>query len=217
MRLVVLGLVLLLCAGLTYLAVGLLNAGAPKATVEASIGDAQFAFASDLARDEETAAGGLADRLALVATFPDFAPRPARPAPAKDKSRRPELVFVTITPKDDAIDPAERPDRLYARFLEAEAFEGPGGLVLRRFEKDSPYGLEQIYMAPPDGRAFFARCPSPQDSGAETDEPCLFLFRDGGLDIELRFAPALLEHWEVLNDGARAFVERIRARPAKAK
>jgi len=217
MRLVLLGLALLLCAGLTYLAVALLGAGAPKAMVDASIGAAQFAFAADLARDEETAAGGLADRLAFVATFPDFAPRPARPAPAKGKSRPPELVFVTITPKDDAIDPAERPDRLYARFLEAEAFVGPGGLVLRRFEPDSPYGLEQIYMAPPDGRGFFARCPKPAEDGGETQEPCLFLFRDGGLDVELRFSTALLEQWEALNDGAHAFVERIRARPAKAK
>jgi hypothetical protein len=222
MRLVLLGLVLLFCIGVTIVAVGVLRGGAPDAPVEASIGDAQFSYPAALARDEETAAGGLSDRLAFVATFPDFGPRPPTNVLAKSKTHAPELVLVTIAPKDEAIDPADRPARLYARFLEAETQEGPGGLVLRHFEKDSPYDLEQLYVTGPDGGAFFARCPKPQDpkpqqANGEAEEPCLFLFRDGALDVELRFKPTLLEQWETLNDGARAFVERLRARPAKEK
>jgi hypothetical protein len=120
-----------------------------------------------------------------------------------------------VSLKDDGVDPADRPMQLYARFLEAETVAGPGGLVMRRFEQGSPYDLEQLYVAPPDGRDFFARCPKPASAGAALTELCFFVFRVDGLDVELRFAPALLDNWDALNEGARAFLNRIRARPPK--
>lgn len=175
--------------------------------VETDVGGARFAFPAAYARDEAAASGGFTDRLALEARFPDFSP------PAAKGGKGPALVFVTISLKDDSVDPAERPARLYARFLEGDAFSGPGGLILRRFERDTPYDLEQLYLAPPDGSSFFARCPKPADARqAAPAGQCLSLFRAGALDIELRFAPALLEHWEALNQGAHAFIDRIAMR-----
>jgi hypothetical protein len=213
MRLLLVALALAASIAATLVAVHFIGAAQPPQTIEAAIGEAHFSFPAALARDEETLAGGFVDRIALLATFPDFAPRPP---PGKTKAR-PDLVFVTISPKDDSLEPSERPARLYARFLESEAFVGPGGLVMRRFEKGSPYDLEQLYIAPPDGAAFFARCPKLQEGEAPSEEPCLFVFRDGALDVELRFAPSLLEQWDVLNEGARAFFARLRAGAAKGK
>jgi hypothetical protein len=150
--------------------------------------------------------------------FPDFAP-PARAAKAQSSEALTSLarnhVFITVSLKDDGVDPADRPMQLYARFLEAETIAGPGGLVMRRFEQGSPYDLEQLYVAPPDGRDFFARCPKPSRAGAAPTELCFFVFRVDGLDVELRFAPALLDNWDALNEGARAFLSRIRVRPPK--
>ena len=183
--------------------------------MNAEIGGDRFSYSSAIARDEETLAGGSGERLAFVAAFPDFTPRPARLRPGGPAG--PEMILVTITPKDDGIDPADRPSRLYARFLEAEAFVGPGGLVMRRFEKGSPYDLEQLYMAPPEGRAFFARCPKAADAGAAAEEPCLFLFRVEALDVELRFPRSLLDQWETLTEGARAFVSRLRVGGKKSR
>jgi hypothetical protein len=125
--------------------------------------------------------------------------------------RAPETVLITITPKDDSLEPADRPAKLYARFLEGETEAGPGGLVLRRFETGSPYDLELLYVGPPDGRGFFARCPKGQDTSAVAPDMCLSLFRDRSLDVELRFAPQLLPQWEALFDGARGFLGRIRS------
>jgi len=215
MRLFLALFALLVSVAAGIVALSLLRAAAPSQLVQAEIGGAHFTFAPTLARDEETLAGGFAERLAFVATFPDFGPRPPRSAPGGRASRQGELVFVTVTPKDEALEPAERPSRLYARFLEAEAFVGPGGLVMRRFEKGSPYDLEQLYIAPPEGREFFARCPKTQDGASGAEEPCLFLFRVDGLDVELRFAPALLEQWEALTEGARGFLARIRTGGAR--
>ena len=170
MRLFLACLALLACLGLG--AYGLLRAGAdsPAATVEANIGDTRFVFAPAYARDEATAAGGFQDRLAFVAVIPDFSPPPRAARALSPKAlteRARDNVFITVSPKDDGVDPADRPMQLYARFLEAETVAGPGGLVMRRFEQGSPYDLEQLYVAPPDGRDFFARCPKPasDDSG----------------------------------------------------
>jgi len=172
--------------------------------VEAQIGEQRFAYAASYARDEATAAGGRSDRLAFAAVFPDFAPAFRATAPR-------EMVFVTLTPRDDGVNPAERPEKLYARFLEGDAWIGPGGLIMRRFEQNSPYDLEQLYVAPQGGAAFFARCPKPQAASIAPSEQCLSLFRAGGIDVELRYSAILLDRWDALLDGARDFIARLGA------
>lgn len=183
---------------------------APATNVEADIGAAHFSFPRDYARDEATAAGGLADRLALLAHFPDFGPLKRLTTKSGYPERPQDAVLVTISLKDDSLEPADRPSKLYSRFLTGETAAGPGGLVLRQFASGSPYDLEQLFVGPPDGRGFFARCPSQQYAGAIPADLCLSVFRDGSLDVELRFSPALLGQWEALFDGARELLMRVR-------
>lgn len=181
---------------------------APETRVEAELGGVRFSYRAAFARDGATRSGGVLDRLALIAVFPEFAPMAEGAAPVSTERDR-KLIFVTLTPQDEAMEPSDRPARLYARFLESGASSGPGGLVMRRFERGSPYELEQLYVAPPDGRAFFARCPRRNVAGPLGPASCLWLFRWKSLDVELRFAPALLEHWDLLVDGARDFLRAV--------
>ena len=185
-------------------------AEASTQAIEAEVAGAHFAYAPALARDDATAAGGAQERLAFVVHFPDFGPAPRLEKPQDAAKARAERVLVTVATKDDSPNPADRPSQLYARFLESEASVGPEGLVMRRFEQGSPYDLEQLYIAPPDGRDFFARCPKAVEENGAGEEFCLFVFRDGSIDVELRFAPALLEQWPALAEGARGFVARIK-------
>src|SRR5208283_407463 len=107
MRLFLAFLALLAC--LSAGAYGVLRGGgdAPAATVEASIADARFVFPPAYARDEATAAGGFADRLAFVVVFPDFGP-PARALKAMSPEGLTERarndVFITVSLKDDGVD-----------------------------------------------------------------------------------------------------------------
>lgn len=187
--------------------------------VAASLGDVRLAYSPAYARDESTRYGGALDHLSFIAVVPDFAP-PQKPS--ADPRRRaaeeldPMRVFVTIAPREEALDPAERPARLYARFLESEVWSGPGGLVVRRFEPGSPYELEQLYLAPPDGQAFFARCPR-RDAGFLGSAPCLWALRWKGLDVEARFSSTLLRDWEELASGLRAFLASIDAATARPR
>ncbi|WP_442754726.1 hypothetical protein ACNHKD_17300 [Methylocystis sp. JAN1] len=207
MRLIVasalLAIVLAFGATLLFLA----REEAPKALIQAELAGAKYSYARAYARDESTGAGGLTDHLAFIASFPQFTP-----LSAKDRAAA-SHVAITLTPKDDGLDPSERPAKLYARFLAPETLEGPGGLVLRRFEQGSPYDSEELLIAPPDGRSFFARCPKP-DAGAP-GEACISVFREGELDVEMRYPPALLEHWDALYDGARALIAKMTSRRRK--
>jgi len=179
------------------------RAEAPEAIIRAELAGLPFAYARRYARDEATAAGGALDRLSFRATAPDFGPVTANVAPGR-------LVTVSVSAMDDGPDPAERAATLYARFLTPAAQEGPEGLVRRQFEPGSPYDFEELYLAPPDGRRFYARCPK-SPAGAP-DGGCLSMFRDGAVDVELRYPAALLDQWDMLYDGARGLIARMTAR-----
>lgn len=175
---------------------------APNEAIRAEVAGVGFSYARAYARDEATRIGGMTDRLSFIVSYPAF-------APLKSKPRAGESVTFTVTAKDDGLDPSERPAKLYARFLTPETFDGPGGLVLRHFEQGSPYDSEELFIAPPDGRMFFARCPKPE-TGAP-GEGCISVFRKGALDVELRYAPSLLANWDALYEGAQTLLARMTA------
>jgi hypothetical protein len=139
----------------------------------------------------------LSERADLVMLYPEMtaaAVAPTKLAAAPDPLL---LVFASIQRNDGVLDPAERVQELYGRFLEPATFENPGGLLMRRFSADSPYSDEELFIAPPDGRVFTARCRKPDISSEQgIGETCIWRFRQAGADIQIRFSPALLPHWE---------------------
>ncbi len=115
-------------------------------------------------------------------------------------------VLVRIGPRDGAMAPSERPVALYARFLLPMASSGEGGLIRRDFKPGSPFEGETLHLAPPDGRAFAARCP--QARTGTVRETCLAEIRAGGSDIQVRLAPEHLAHWSAVTRG----LERLAGR-----
>ena len=113
-----------------------------------------------------------------------------------------EPVFVSIRRADPALAPADRPAVLYGRFVSVEASAGAGGLIRRRFRDGSPFEGEDLFVAPPDGRAFWARCPTPARAAGAPGR-CLTEMRLGDADVQIRFSPALLPRWETLRAALR--------------
>lgn len=125
----------------------------------------------------------------------------AIPWPGASTDGDTQIVAVTLVPADAALDPAERPAKLYMRFLAPETWSTPGGLVLRRFRPGTPYEGEELYLAPPDGRRFFARCTRPAATGVVAPL-CTTVMRLAGIDVMLRFGPERLADWARLGAGA---------------
>ncbi|KAA2237049.1 hypothetical protein [Salinarimonas soli] len=109
------------------------------------------------------------------------------------------VVLVRIAPREGGAPPAERSALLYARFLSPVAASAEGGLIRREFRPGTPFEGEILYLAPPDGRAFAARC-LPVRMGAAR-ETCLAEIRSGAADITIRLAPEHLGSWQAVTRG----------------
>ncbi len=190
------------------------RAGQNRALVVSSIGDVTLAYAPAYARFGGGRSGGRFDTLELAATFPDFRPAgdSVTPLAEADGSGKSALVFFTFARADRKADPADMVGMLYARFLEPRVEETEEGLIRRAFQDGSPYQGEDLYFAPPEGRAFAARCARPTVPSDGLPETCLSLFREGGLDVSIRFGRPLLARWERLAGGARALAQTMIAR-----
>lgn len=179
--------------------------------VRATVGATTFILPSGYFRPDSRG-GGRLEKLSLAAFFPDFTPAGDLKdiAGATDLAeRRDKLVFVTIGQADSTLDPADRPVKLYARFLDPNEWTQPGGLIARGFLPGSPFEGEELYFAAPEGREFAARCGKP-DQHRATANFCIDDFRLGELNVELRFSPNLLFEWEKLLAGARGLIRQAR-------
>jgi hypothetical protein len=193
-------------AGLFKDAIGV-GKGARGAMVTLDIGQSRLSLDPALIRNPEQRRDGRLERLDVAFLLPDFKPIGvfdmrdlAKPERAAD------MVFVTIAPQDDTLDPADRPSQLYARFLEAGAPAPALGLIHRRFAAGSPYENEDLYLAPPEGRLFAARCRGGPPAEPAPGVACLYEFRTNGLDVLLRFEPTRLAMWERMADRAHALI-----------
>jgi hypothetical protein len=164
------------------------------------IGGAAFQIPPAFVRAGALPRPGTQDRVDLALAFPGLEP-PVQGGPSTN-------VFLALLREDGVVDPSDRVDQIYGRFLEPDIWQNPGGLLLRRFSAESPYADEELFISPPDGRMFTARCRKPPPAGqpraVDIGESCLWRFRINGADAQVRFPPELLPQWELLAEGLRA-------------
>jgi hypothetical protein len=205
--LIILGLAptVLLLAGLALWR--LWPAPPPHEMLTFDIGGQRLRFASDYVRLPDSVEP---DRVDLVVRAPDFAPAAATPArlPAsgeveeKDKGRAQIFLTLTPAPRIDGRAATAAPAERYAPYLTPDAQVSDSGLLRRRFADDSPYAGEDLYLAPPDGEDFFARCQRPKIPADGLPESCLSEFRGDGIQVQMRFDPVWLGEWSRLRANA---------------
>lgn len=180
-------------------------------SVNVYLGEQSLIIPSPYFRFQHAQLGGKLPEIDLAADAGTFRPaklstrfRPGAP----DGSAG--TIYLTLAESKGKLGPAERTTRLYSRFLQADQWNHPGGLIKRRFEKDSPYQHEDLYMTPPEGRRFAARCRRPKTPPDALPSICLADLRFNGIDIRMRFSASLLPEWEKLYSGTRGLVNSFR-------
>ena len=120
-----------------------------------------------------------------------------------DVSDASKVIQIGIEPRETELASSERLATLYARYFDGDAFDGPGGLVGRRFLPSSSYADELLFFEPGSVRPFVARCFA--KAGGSTVDLCLSEFRVGAsLIAAYRFRPVLLAQWKEMDDQIRA-------------
>jgi len=146
---------------------------------------------------------GTQTRLDLALSWPELAgrtPQTTARFDAEDASN--DIVWVTITPRGEAMDSAARLATVWVRLFVGDPWEGPAGLQGRRLSPKSGYDGEEIYFEPGVVHPFVARC-YPLVPG-EAVTTCLHDEIAGPLAVQWRFPRALLADWPHLVEGLTA-------------
>jgi hypothetical protein len=144
------------------------------------------------------------DRIEIVALAPDFTPGAADPrrlpAPGETDPQGRAQVFLSITParRDESRAARTSPADHYGPWLAAEAQVTQGGLLRRRFADNSPFSGADLYLAPPDGEEFSARCERPKIPSDGLPTVCTSEFKVANLAVEARYDPVWLRDWRRL-------------------
>jgi hypothetical protein len=179
--------------------------------LEVEIGSVRLRLDRALARFDDQRRGGRLDRLDLAVLLPDFRPAGRLSdlgVPLNSSELSKKMVFLSLTLPEGNVDPADRFVKLYARFLSPDQSEGPAGLVKRQFESNTPFADADLYLSPPEGRQFAARCQHRPVEGPLPDI-CLWEFWRDGIAVHLRFSPAALADWQGLKARSEALVASL--------
>ena len=130
----------------------------------------------------------------LALAWPEFGPA-ARAAPGAPEPRQ---VFIGLKPSQQEPIAVSTASELYGPFFEQETWTHPSGLIVRRFRDASPFRDEDMYLAPPEGRGFYARCAKTGTYLETSAEHCLWVFSYKDMVVQARFSPELLGDWEAL-------------------
>lgn len=178
----------------------------PPPPVKASINGVRLVVPQDLIRFDNQKVNAELPRLDLLVQWPGLQGRgtvDSKPASLAN------LIFLSITPKDESLSPVQRLGGIYNKFLSTDIRSGPGGLAVRSFLPESGYdGEELLYDAARPGQ-FFLRC-APAAGSAPAS--CLREMRlDDKLDVVYRVARPQLDEWKNIDMAMLALLSAIGA------
>lgn len=193
--LTILGLLYLSLAflGLLEKPVAVVEQTLPRAA-QVNVGGVPLLVPQDLIRFDHQRADGVLERLDLA-------------VPWQESASKTTLIFLSITPKDEALPPPARVSQVYKRFLHGDIEGGPSNLALRRFKSGSGYDGETLVYDPLNPGGYFARC-TPQAVGQPAS--CLREMRvRDKIDIVYRFPQTLLADWTLLERNVWALLSAM--------
>ena len=182
--------------------------------VAVSVADMAMAIPANALRFVGQRRQGPHGRLDLALAWPDLVGRTSQ---SDDRFDAPgtssDVIWVSILPKGEAMDAAERLATIYARLFVGEPFTGPEGLQGRRLSGKAGYEGEEIWFEPGAVHPFVARCYA--SVPGEPVSTCLHDEAIGPVIVTWRFRRGLLDVWPALTDAMRGRLASwgIRATP----
>lgn len=164
------------------------------AKLPVSIGGTLFNLPTAAVRMKIQRHSGPQERVDLDFLYPSLeppgAPKHVSAADANQPLPPVDRIFVSISAHHDALAPELRATTIYPRYLDQATTPLQGGLTMRAFRAETPYGDEDLFSAA--SPALVARC----TRDASTPGMCLSERRIGGADLTFRFPRSWLGRWQ---------------------
>jgi hypothetical protein len=178
------------------------NPATPVA-VRAEVGGVKLAVPRDLIRFEPQRKDGTHPRLDLAFAWPSLEGRGQLSVQGEAFG---SLVFLSLQPRDEALDPARRMAQIYMRFLSTEIHAAVPGLAARRFVEGSGYDGEELVYDPVRPGVFFLRCAR---TGGTPQPSCIRELRIAGIDVTYRMSRQHLDDWRGIEAAVQSLVAAI--------
>jgi len=152
---------------------------------------------------------GAQERLDLTFLWPSLAPPDPKARPAPTETLPPiDRLFITIEPQATALSPSDRVRTIYPRYLAETQYDGPDGLKVISFKKDTPYQGEDLFFDPGAQPGFVVRCSRPGNAG--TPGMCLYERRIDTADMTIRFPSDWLAKWRAVSAGIDILMAKLK-------
>ena len=171
--------------------------------IRVDVGGVALTVPRDLVRHDSQRRDGTQPRLEMAFSWPGLEGRGLSPGPGEAFG---SLVFLTLAPRDDALEPARRMAQIYMRFLSTEIHAAVPGLAARRFVDGSGYDGEELVYDPVRPGVFFLRCAR---TGGTPHPSCLREIRIGPLDVTYRYSRQHLDDWRGIEAAVQSLVAAI--------
>jgi hypothetical protein len=177
--------------------------------VSVAIGSEPLVIPANLIRSPTDRRGGLVTAMDLLVHWPSLDGFSEERAEVfRDGSPRAPLIYVTITEADVPLDAAKRLTEIYGLYFKGPAFPGPGHLVGRHMDAQSPYRDEIVYFEPRVAEPYVVRCMAEETE--EIPATCIRAVNIGhGLTMLYRFNRAWLADWRSMDDRLRRLVNQF--------
>jgi hypothetical protein len=154
---------------------------------------------------------GPQERIDLAFLWPDLMPPDAAAKPLlRERSSDFDRLFITLAVPSGALPVPERFREIYPRYFADAQFQGPDGLVVKRFRDGTPYQGDDLFYDPTAPDRFIARCSRP--GAGDTPGICLVERRLGGsTDVTVRFPRDWLSEWRTLSADISRLIDTLQA------
>lgn len=150
---------------------------------------------------------GAQERIDLAFLWPSLVPPdPAAKPKLTDEPAGQDRLLVSIVANSGIAAPADLITTIYPRYLDNPPREGPPGLTVLPFRKNTPYQGEDLVYASASQDTFAVRC----SRATATPGICLLDRRVGAADITVRFPRDWLIDWRELARGIDRLIASLR-------
>jgi hypothetical protein len=161
------------------------------ARLPVSIGATLFNVPTAAIRMKIQRHSGPQERVDLSFTYPSLeapdAPKHVSADIVEEAVQPIDRIFLSISAHHDTLAPDTRVRTIYPRYLEQASAPAQNGLTMRAFRDATPYGNEDLFLAP----NLTARC----TRDAAIPGMCLSERRIDGADLTFRFPRSWLAQW----------------------